>query len=170
MKKLMRCLPTAALLLGLAACAGRPAIVTLEGEPDAIGTLAGQWQGEYWGAESGRSGTIDFSVSGSRDSVTGEVRMIDPTGRPLHSVDATGLHSAHVRGTQTLAIELVRISETSVSGRMEPYLAPDCQCTVSTSFVGVVRGDSIVGTFVTRFPGGGLDEGHWRVVRVAKRP
>ena len=169
MKKLIRSLPTAALLLALVACARPPAVVTLEGEPAAIGTLAGQWQGEYWGAESGRSGTIDFSVSGSRDSVSGEVRMVDPVGRQLQSVDPSGLHRTHVRSEQSLAIQFVRVSETGVSGRMEPYVAPDCQCSVSTSFVGVVRGDSIVGTFVTEFPGGGLDEGHWRVVRAKKR-
>lgn len=169
MKSFTRWSPALALLIALAGCASRPGTFALEADPETIGSLSGHWQGEYWGAESGRAGTIDFLVSGSRDSVVGDVRMSDAAGHQLVSVDPAAQHRAHVRTEQSLSIHFARVDGTNVHGSIEPYLAPDCHCSVSTTFVGTIRGDTISGTFVTRYPTGGSDQGRWQVTRLRGR-
>ena len=72
----------------------------------------------------------------------------------------------HVRSPQQLRIDFVAIQADSVRGVLEPYIAPDCECTVSTTFVGQVRGDDIKGTFVSRTGGRVRAEGQWEMKRV----
>ena len=66
-----------------------------------------------------------------------------------------------VAGAQTslLTIRLVRVQGDTVTGRMEPYTDPDCQCTVETTFRGVLRGDTISGTFKMGLMGKSAFEG-----------
>ena len=48
---------------------------------------------------------------------------------------------------------------------MEPYVAPDCNCLVTTTFSGVVVGDTASGKYITEAPAILTQEGVWRVVR-----
>jgi hypothetical protein len=159
------------MLLTLGGCGGSSQMpVVLQGDPVGIAYLAGRWEGEYWGASNGRAGTITLSLSGSRDSVYGEVRMVDPSGRSPRAADPAAQHSVHVRTAQSLAIAFVRVADGKVSGRMEPYIAPDCDCVVNTSFTGVIDGNAISGTFVMRSPKGDADQGRWKVERMGDAP
>lgn len=161
----MRHLIVTSLFALFAGCASRPDPVPISGSSSAIGALAGTWLGQYEGRESGRSGSITFIISASGDSAFGDVVMVsDPnlgTIRPVHSAEE---HMTHVRSAQALRIDFVAVAGGSVTGTLEPYIAPDCNCRVTTTFTGRHSGNAIEGTFVTRGPSF-EQHGTWRVVR-----
>src|SRR5918992_932291 len=136
-------------LLGIsAACHYNPSPVTLRGSPPEIAALAGEWVGEYTGSQSGRSGSISLRITAGGDAAHGERE-----------------HLAHARSADVLRISFVRVAQGEVTGVLEPYIAPDCQCRVTTSFTGSVKGDTIDGTFTTRGSAGLEQTGRWRVSR-----
>ena len=146
-------------------CAYRPEPVPISGSVAAVSSLAGTWVGEYHGTESGRSGSITFIIAASGDSAFGDVLMVSATNpgaiRAAHPAEE---HLTHVRSAQALRIDFVAVSGGELSGRMESYIAPDCNCQVTTTFTGRQRGDAIDGTFVTR--GSNFEQhGTWRVMR-----
>jgi len=157
-------------LASLPACRTAPSPVPVVGSAADIGTLAGDWEGDYSSPATGRSGSIAFRLVAGRDTAFGDVVMV-PAGasRPLAPAvtpggppDATGARGA--TPAQVLTIRFVHIAADSVSGTLQPYEGPDCDCTLTTSFAGRVLGDRIEGTFVTR--GAGADQtGRWTVRR-----
>jgi hypothetical protein len=160
-------LAAATLALGtLAACSYRPAPVTLAGDAGSIRALAGTWTGMYTGTESRRTGSITFTIQVAGDSAFGDVLMEAPPGAGVFSpADSPAAHRAHARNAQLLAVRFVVILGGEVSGELEPYNAPDCDCTVRTTFTGYVRADSITGTFLTRGREIGPQTGVWGVAR-----
>lgn len=150
----------------LMSCAYRPDPVPIAGSASAIGSLAGTWLGDYQGTESGRSGNITFIISARGDSAFGDVLMVSATNpgtlQPAHGAEE---HMAHVRSSQALRIDFVAVSEGELSGHLEPYIAPDCDCRVTTTFSGRRSGNVIEGTFVTRGPSSFEQRGRWRVSR-----
>jgi hypothetical protein len=63
-------------LLGLtAACSGGQPPVPVVGQEADISRLTGQWLGDYSSAETGRSGSIIFTLAAGSDSATGDVVM-----------------------------------------------------------------------------------------------
>ena len=154
----------AALLVG--GCHYRPTPVPLSGDRSSIATLAGTWTGSYRGTETGRTGSITFTIKVSGDSAFGDVLMETPLGAPaLQPVDDPTAHRAHASGARLLAVRFVDIFGGDVEGALEPYLAPDCDCTVVTRFTGRVFGDTIRGTFATRGRMIATQTGAWVVVR-----
>jgi hypothetical protein len=145
-----------------------PTPVQLQGDPRSISGLAGSWTGEYWGAAGGRGGSLSFSLRAGSDSLYGDVTMVDPRGQPVRSADPSDVHAAHAASSQALRIDFVAVRADSVRGTLEPYIAPDCECTVNTTFFGQVRSDKIAGTFVTRGGGRVRAEGSWEMRRVSK--
>ena len=116
---------------------------------------AGEWYGEYSSAGTGRRGTIRFFVDPTGGVARGEVVMTAET------------HPGEPRSEpviETLAIRLVTVRDGLVSGALEPYRDPVCDCLVSTSFTGELRGDLIEGGFVS-FGGAAHvpQSGRWRV-------
>jgi hypothetical protein len=140
--------------------------VRLQGDPVSIAGLAGNWVGEYWGGAAGRGGSLTFSLRSGTDSLYGDVTMLDPRGQQLHSADPMEVHRMHVHSAQQLRIDLVLVQADSVRGVLEPYISPDCECTVSTTFFGQVRGSQITGRFETRAGGRMRAEGSWELKRV----
>ncbi|HEX6091461.1 MAG TPA: hypothetical protein VFZ13_14995 [Gemmatimonadales bacterium] len=162
----MRAVLPVALLLALA-CAGTPAPVTVVGTETDLASLDGSWSGEYWGSGSGRSGSIVFEVRADSHSATGDVVMI-PKGanRPLHRIHDANVSEASIPTSQLLTIRFVRIAEGRVSGELDPYHAPDCDCALLTRFLGTLRGDTISGTYETSGEHSrDRATGEWRVVR-----
>jgi hypothetical protein len=149
-----------------AACHYRPDPVPIAGDRATLARLEGTWVGEYSGHETGRSGSISFIIRAAGDSAYGDVLMFPTHGgaspRPLDPLDA---HGAHVRSPKGLRIDFVVASAGEVSGTIEPYLAPDCECRVTTTFTGRIAGDVIDGTFVTRGSGIADQRGRWRLQR-----
>ena len=145
-----------------------PTPVQLQGDPRSIAGLAGSWTGEYWGAAGGRGGSLAFTLRAGTDSLFGDVTMVDPRGQAVRAADPTDVHAMHAASSQSLRIDFVAVRADSVRGTLEPYIAPDCECSVNTTFFGQVRSDKIAGTFVTRSAGRVRAEGSWEMRRASK--
>ena len=156
------------LAVAAALCAGchtQPVPVPVRADPAALAELAGNWIGTYQGSESGRSGQITFQISEHGDSAFGDVLMVPQSGAMPHPVDPPAAHLRHASSPQSLSIAFVALAGDRVRGTLEPYVAPDCQCRVQTTFTGAVSGDQITGTFITRTANGAEQTGHWHVSR-----
>jgi hypothetical protein len=159
------------LLIGAAAlltggCQFRSTPVPMSGDRSSIAALAGTWTGTYRGAQTERTGSITFTIRANADSAFGDVLMQAPPGAPtVQPADDPAMHRLHARRPQLLAIRFVAIHGGEVEGGLEPYIAPDCDCTVTTRFTGRVVGDTIRGTFVTRGALVGPQTGVWAVMR-----
>ena len=152
-------------ILLLAACHYQPVPVPVQAEPAAVAALAGEWQGTYVGEQTGRAGNITFRITERGDSAFGDVLMAPVDGVSPHPVDSPAEHLRHATSPQMLSIAFVALAGRRVRGTLEPYVAPDCQCRVTTTFTGTVAGDVISGTFVTRTADGVEQTGQWRVSR-----
>jgi hypothetical protein len=163
----MRRARLAALALVLAVgCRSQSVPVRLQGDPFVVSSLAGTWNGEYWNGVGGRGGSLAFSLSSGSDSLYGDVMMVAATGQTMLPADPAEAHKAHVHTTQRLRIDFVAVRADSVRGTLEPYIAPECSCTVGTTFVGAVRGNVMTGIFETRHEGRVLATGKWEMHRV----
>jgi hypothetical protein len=153
-------------VVSLTACSSHPMPVLLQGEPAAVASLSGDWTGSFWNGGSARRGTLKFYIgAGEEDSSFGDVTMFSPLGERMQPADQGPAHRAHTRLAQALRVDFVRMDGGLVVGTLEPYIAPDCLCKVSTTFTGSFAGDTIRGTFVTT---GGTKEsrdGKWQLVR-----
>jgi hypothetical protein len=162
-------LSLAALAAALLACASKPTPVTVTGDATDRASLAGKWSGEYSSPVTGRSGSIVFKLSNNGEAATGDVVMVPKGyGKPLVRYGNTQMTTQGGAGTdsQVLTIRLVRVSGDSVSGVLDAYRDPQCDCPVETTFAGRVSGDQIDGTFVTRGSATVAPQtGTWRVKR-----
>lgn len=149
------------------ACALNPAPVPVEGARADVVALAGEWFGEYGSAETGRSGSILFTLEPGRDTAYGDVVMI-PREAGVTYDDATLHTMAHAAPRQqVLKIRFVRVVGNSVVGTIEPYQSPDCECQLLTTFRGEMSGDRIDGTFTIHHSGheSQAQKGTWWVKR-----
>ncbi|MDQ5859079.1 MAG: hypothetical protein M3542_12495 [Acidobacteriota bacterium] len=159
-------------ILATAACQTERAAVPIVAVPEQRSALVGEWHGEYGSPSTKRSGSIVFFLVEGEDHAHGDVLMI-PAGssepyRPLAgAAEAAGLR----RGPQVLTIRFVRAKEGQISGSLDPYWDPDCDCEVQTSFVGEIQGDRIAGIFtaISGRPGVGRSTGWWEVRRTKPR-
>lgn len=117
------------LLVLVAACGGGQKDVAVKGDDSELIKIAGDWEGEYQGRDSGRKGPVRFSLQLGRHTAEGEVFM----------------------GGQTpLKIQFVEIEGGQLKGTIAPYTDPQCACEVQTTFLGKLANDSVSGTFETR--------------------
>jgi hypothetical protein len=154
----------------LAACASAPPPpVPITGDAAGLHRLDGEWVGDYWSGSTGRRGTIRFALEADVGAAWGEVWM-DPA--PPARTGAEGGHiPPGAAVSQPLQIRFVRVgSEGVVSGTLEPYRDPACDCLVSTTFHGEIDGDSIAGEYTTRGPRTYAETGgRWQARRTAAR-
>ncbi|HEX4421659.1 MAG TPA: hypothetical protein VH165_27290 [Kofleriaceae bacterium] len=142
----LRCSILALALLG--ACGGGQQEVTVQGTDNELVKLAGTWEGNYQGVESGRSGPVTFDLRVGQHSAEGEVRM---------------------GGTTPLKIEFVNVKDGQVRGTIAPYTDPACSCQVETTFLGTRSGDEIEGGFKTKVGATGqVQTGSWQVKRTSR--
>ena len=154
-----------ALLLG--ACHYHPQVVPVTGEPGELRQLAGRWEGNYRGIESGRAGSISFEITAQGDSAYGDVMMTMPGNLgPIVPIDPRDVHLQHAASAQVLNVLFARVAGGSVRGTIEPYRAPDCGCVAHTIFTGTVHGDRINGRFVTLLDDNREQHGTWHVARL----
>ena len=164
----MRPIPLALALAAATGCAGQPAAVPVAGNVAGMDALSGRWEGSYHSTQTGRGGSIVFTLTAGTDSATGDVVMIPSgTNQPI-TREGAGRAPVNASGAvpAVLSIRFVRVEGGKVSGALDPYRAPDCDCVVSTTFVGDLTGDRIAGTFTTRGgqPGAPVT-GEWEVRR-----
>jgi len=148
--------------LGVAACAANPPPVPVRGPAQDVSALAGEWRGEYWSAESGRSGSIHFRLEAGPDTAQGDVLMV-PAGQ-AHT-HPEGRHPP----SEFPTIRFVRVLGDRVRGVLDTYRDPACGCRLETTFDGRLRADTIAGVYESRhLEGGDLQTGQRRVVRYAE--
>ena len=160
--------PAVLLSLVLAACGASRSHVPVVGSTNDLSTLAGDWAGDYSSAESGRSGSISFTLRTATDSAFGDVTMIPAgLGRPLQpwrgGENVTG--AGQVAPSTTLTIRFVRVEAGHVSGTLDPYADPQTGARLLTTFTGQLKGDTITGGYTTRLPSGETQSGRWTVQR-----
>ena len=133
-----------ALTIACTACRYQPQAVPLQAAPADISALTGRWEGQYVGRETGRSGSIVFMIQAGKDTAYGDVLMGYEAERMNHSLTAadvaSGEHARHASAPELLRVSLMRIIGGQVEGILEPYIAPDCHCTVTTTFRGAISG------------------------------
>jgi hypothetical protein len=169
MRRVFAAMAAVTMTAAVAACRYQPEPVPLLAAPADIAALAGRWEGQYLGRESGRSGSIVFMIAAGKDTAYGDVLMgRDPGnwGPPITAADAaTGEHARHASSAELLRVSFVRIRGGRTEGKLEPYIAPDCHCTVTTTFRGAITDNVIQGDYVTRGPDGLQQTGTWSVTR-----
>jgi hypothetical protein len=157
------------LVVALGACGASRAPVPLVGASSDIGALTGEWAGDYSSAESGRSGSISFTLRAGGDSAFGDVVMIPSAlGRPLapwRQENAAGGGTNQAPASTVLTIRFVRVEHGHVSGRLDPYADPQTGSRLLTTFSGELSGKTISGTYTTRLPSGDTQTGRWTVQR-----
>jgi hypothetical protein len=161
---LLRSGTLAASALLFAACATNQPSVPLVGRSADVAALAGEWVGEYSSVESGRSGSISFTLRSAADSAFGDVVMVPVgLGRPL--MPWRGEVSAARPSSEVLTINFVRVEAGRVNGTLAPYADPQTGARLLTTFAGQLNGNTITGTYTTRLPSGETQTGRWTVQR-----
>lgn len=161
-------LPLSLLCVAAARCASTPAAVPIQATPAEISALAGHWEGEYSSKATGRLGSIVLDLIAGEDHAHGDVLMI-PRGsnQPYRPARGSGGQSPGPgEATQLLKIRFIRAEGGRLSGTLDPYWDPDCNCEVTTMFVGEVRGDTVEGTFTSERTAGRVF-GTWHAKRKA---
>ena len=155
------------LLLLLAACAANQPPVPVVGSSTDVASLAGEWVGDYSSIESGRSGSISFTLRAAGDSAFGDVVMVPSGwGRPLAPWRGEAAPMAAPRPqSEILTINFVRVERGHVTGTLAPYAEPQTGERLVTTFSGELSGNTITGTYTTRLPTGGTQSGRWTVRR-----
>ena len=163
-------IPLSTVLLGLmlSACGASRSPVPLVGASGDISALTGEWAGDYSSAESGRSGSISFTLRAAGDSAFGDVVMIPSAlGRPLmpYRENAAGAAGNQQAASTVLTIRFVRVEHGHVSGTLDPYADPQTGARLLTTFSGELNGNTITGMYTTRLPSGDTQTGRWTVQR-----
>jgi hypothetical protein len=133
--------------------------------------LYGEWRGDYSSAETGRSGTIAFTLRAGESSASGNVVMIPRPDSLLTPAERELMGNTSSPGRTVLTMHFLRKEGGNLSGTLDPYQDPDCVCTVITTFQGTFRdARTIEGTFSTvpSKPGGKVTGGKWKVTRVRR--
>jgi hypothetical protein len=144
-----------------ACAASRPAPVTVTGDTT---PLVGTWTGSYASPSTGRSGSIVFTLGAAGQSARGDVVMTDATsGKVFEPVDRASANVQMAGQSQVLTIQLVRVGDGTVTGTLDPYRDPGCNCPVETTFTGRLNGDTITGTFTTKGADIPTQSGTWQV-------
>jgi hypothetical protein len=154
----------------LSACAYLPAGVPVDGPPDQVAGLVGEWTGSYsYEAGHWRSGSIHFDLRAVGDTARGDVLMISPpqpNAAMAQTVPSEGRMQPAHGGDQVLSITFVRAGPGTVVGELDPYVDPTCRCVLVTRFNGRTGGDTISGSFTARRSDTGeTGTGRWKVTR-----
>lgn len=147
------------------ACGTSRTPVPLVGASSDVSALTGEWAGEYSSGESGRSGSITFTLRASDDSAFGDVVMI-PTGlgRPVKPYSEQPVGGSNTPSpTTVLKIRFVRVEQGHVSGTLDVYADPQTGERLFTTFTGALKGNTIEGTYTTRLQTGVTQTGRWSV-------
>ena len=146
-------------------CGSTAARVPISGSASDVSQLAGEWNGEYHADTGGRSGVVTFQLAAGRDTASGDVIMFAKQDRPGMSGNETRNTGPNVV-PQGLSIRFVRTREGMVSGALDPYRDPECDCMVSTTFEGRLSGDTIEGRYISARSGEASPvRGTWKVKR-----
>lgn len=156
------------LLAGLSgACHSTMPVVAVKAEPGMLTQMSGAWEGSYESEANGREGTIRFELTADGDTARGEVMMLPAAMEPYQGSAPGATHETRpLREPVLLQINFVEMDEGQILGTLAPYIDPDCDCRVTTNFIGSIDGDSVRGIFAIRGMNTWLAYGEWRAHRV----
>ncbi|HEY8832819.1 MAG TPA: hypothetical protein VIM21_09935 [Gemmatimonadaceae bacterium] len=171
MKPLTIVVIAAGATLAIAGCAPRhqPEIELTASDFD-LNPLVGEWRGNYSSAETGRNGTIAFTLRAAESAASGNVVMLPPADSSFAANHAP-VDPSIPNTREVLTIHFVRKEGSNVVGTLDPYLDPVCACQVITTFQGAFRDRSTIEGIYTTAPaksGSKATSGNWKVTRVKK--
>lgn len=161
----------AALAASAIACASHPPSTEVTASDFDLNPLVGEWRGDYSSAQTGRQGTVAFTLRAGESSASGNIVMIPRADSLLSPAERELVTNVSAPGRSVLTIHFVRKEGGNLSGTLEPYRDPDCDCPVTTTFQGSFRdARTIEGTFSTvpSEPGRSVTGGTWKVSRVKR--
>jgi hypothetical protein len=162
---------TAGLTVAVMGCATRTPGIELAASDFDLNPLVGQWRGDYSSSQTGRSGTIAFTLRAGESAASGNVVMIPRADSLLTPAEREMVSNIDAPGRSVLSIHFVRKEAGNLSGTLDPYRDPECNCTVTTTFQGSFRDPgTIEGTYSTvpSTPGRSVTGGKWKVTRVKR--
>ena len=161
----------AAIASSVMGCASHPPSTEVSASDFDLNPLVGQWRGDYSSAQTGRKGTIAFTLRAGEAAASGNIIMIPRPDSSLTPAERELLTNVAAPGRAVLKIHFVRKEGGNLNGTLDPYSDPDCNCPVTTTFQGSFRdARTIEGTFSTvpSQPGRSVTGGTWRVTRVKR--
>lgn len=163
MNRLVIVLAVAGAAVSAVGCATKTPEIEVTSSDFDLNPLVGEWRGDYSNPETGRSGTISFTLRAGESSASGKVVMIP--GR----ADTLAMAAAAARSV--LTIHFIRKEGKKVSGTLDSYRDPECGCQVITNFEGsFADARTIEGTFTTvpAQAGHNVTGGKWKVTRMKR--
>ena len=161
----------AALAVASIACASTPPGFGVTSSDFDVGPLVGVWRGDYTSPQTGRTGTIGFTLRAGESFAAGNVVMIPKPDSLLTPEERELFSDTPPSGRAVLKFNYLRKEGNNVTGTLDPYRAPDCDCIVNTTFYGVFKDErTLEGTF-TNVPtkaGSTISTGTWKATRVKK--
>ena len=152
-------------------CAGKQPGIGVSASDFDLKPLVGVWRGSYSNPQTGRNGTISFSLRAGESFASGSVVMIPKADSLLTPEERELLSDEAPSGRTVLSIKFIRKEGGSLAGTLNPYRSPDCDCTVNTTFEGTFKdAGTLAGTFATvpSKAGAAVTGGTWQVIRVKK--
>jgi hypothetical protein len=159
----------AALTLTATACARSTPGIELASSDFDLNPLVGKWQGSYSSAQTGRTGTIAFTLRAGESAASGGVVIFPKPDSLLTPEERETMENVSDR--TLVKIHFIRKEGGTLSGELDPYRDPECNCTATTKFQGsFTNASTIEGTFTTvpSAAGGRITGGRWKVTRVKK--
>ena len=149
-----------------AACAANPAPVRLTADPAGQALVIGEWSGDYYAADQGRSGSmlIRFERHDPTEVVCfGDVVLVP---RVQNQPGDDGRDPSALEPVRVLAIDHVDVQGADITGKMAPYEDPDTGESLTTWFEGRISGDKMSGMLYTiHARSGERTSGKWEVTR-----
>jgi hypothetical protein len=161
----------AALVASAVSCASHPPSTEVTASDFDLNPLVGEWRGDYSSAQTGRKGTIAFTLRAGEAAASGNIIMIPRPDSTLTPAERELLTNVASPGREVLKIHFIRKEGGNLNGTLDPYRDPECNCPVTTTFQGSFRdARTIEGTFSTvpSQPGRSVTGGTWRVTRVKR--
>src|SRR5438876_6791400 len=100
-----------------------------------LNPLVGEWRGDYSSAQTGRRGTIAFTLRAGESSASGNVVMIPRADSLLTAEERELVSNVSAPGRTVLKIHFIRKEGGSLCGTLDQYNDTDCYCRVTTMFL-----------------------------------
>jgi hypothetical protein len=170
MKRLTFVVAVVGSALASAACASRQPEIELTSSDFDLNPLVGEWRGNYSSTETGRNGTIAFTLRAAESAASGNVVML-PRADSSFQANHAPVDPSIPNTREVLTIHFVRKEGSNVVGTLDPYLDPECACKVVTTFQGAFTGPATIEGIYTTVPaksGSKATSGKWKVARTRK--
>jgi hypothetical protein len=171
MKRLAYLCAAVAAAASLLSCASHPPGTEVTASDFDLNPLVGVWRGTYNSAQTGRTGTVAFTLRAGESSAAGNIVMIPRPDSLLTPAEREIVANVGAPGRTVVKMQFIRKEGGNLTGTLDPYQDPECACRVITTFQGTFRdARTIEGTFTTvpSQPGRGVTGGTWKVTRVKR--